>query len=62
MEANTQGVALLSRTPRDLFVLWHGFEFGIGRRKPAKLFSSREQGCVNTSITVGKLCGVGDPR
>ena len=37
--------ALCSK-PRDLFQLWEEFEFGIGGRKAAKRFSTRERGRV----------------
>ena len=37
-------VATLSKGPRDLYVLWQEYEFGIEGRKPAKLFTRRERG------------------
>ncbi|KAI2493756.1 hypothetical protein MHU86_20795 [Fragilaria crotonensis] len=36
--------ATLSRTPRDLHILWHEYEFGLGGRKPARLFTPAERG------------------
>ena len=36
--------ACLSPNPKNLFELWAEFQVGIGGRKPAKLFSSRERG------------------
>ena len=36
--------ACLSPNPKNLFKLWAAFQVGIGGRKPAKLFSSRERG------------------
>ena len=38
------GVAILSRNPRDLHVLWQEYEFGIGGNKPAKYFTPEERG------------------
>jgi hypothetical protein len=38
--------ASLMPNPRDLFVLWHEYEFGVGGRKPAKEFTSVERGRV----------------
>ncbi len=39
-------VADLSPTPRDLYVLWDKYQFGIGGRKPARLFTRTEKGAV----------------
>jgi len=39
-------VASLSPTPRDLHVLWQEYEFAVGGRKPAKLFTASERGRV----------------
>jgi hypothetical protein len=36
--------ACLSPNPKNLFEFWAEFQVGIGGRKPAKLFSSRERG------------------
>lgn len=36
--------ATLSRTPCDLHILWHEYEFGLGGRKPARLFTPAERG------------------
>lgn len=38
------GTATLSPTPRNLYVLWDEYEFGIGGRKAAKHFSRAERG------------------
>ena len=46
--------ATLSKCPRSLFVLWQEFEFGIGGRKPAKLFSNAERGKVRYSYSLRK--------
>ena len=34
----------LVKCPKSLYVLWNEWEFGIGGRKAAKMFSSRERG------------------
>jgi hypothetical protein len=39
-------VATLSPHPKDLFQLWHEYEFGIGGRKPAKQFTVSERARV----------------
>ena len=36
----------LCRCPKSLHVLWQEYEFGVGGRKPAKLFTSTERGRV----------------
>ena len=36
----------LCKKPRDLHQLWEEYEFGVGGRKPAKKFSTRERGRV----------------
>jgi hypothetical protein len=36
--------AVLSPTPRNLFELWQEYQVGIGGRKAARLFTSRERG------------------
>ena len=41
---NEVGHATLTRNPRDLHSLWHEYEFGIGGRKAAKLFTATERG------------------
>ena len=42
-ENNRRGI--LMKRPKDLFVLWHEYEFGsTDRVKPAKLFTSAERG------------------
>jgi hypothetical protein len=38
------GPAVLSPTPRNLFKLWQDYQVGIGGRKAARLFTSRERG------------------
>ena len=38
------GSAVLLQTPRDLYIVWHECQFGIGGRKPAKLFTPTERG------------------
>ena len=39
-------MATLSPHPKDLFQLWHEYEFGIGGRKPAKQFTVSERARV----------------
>ncbi|KAE8999624.1 hypothetical protein PR001_g19008 [Phytophthora rubi] len=36
--------AILAKRPRDLFELWHEFEFGLNGGKPAKEFTRAERG------------------
>ena len=36
--------ASLSPNPKNLYELWHEYQVGLGGRKPAKMFSSRERG------------------
>ena len=36
--------AALSPTPRNLFELWQEYQVGIGGRKAARLFTSKERG------------------
>jgi hypothetical protein len=46
-ENNSTGenyVSTLSPTPRSLYILWQEYEFGIGGRKPARLFTPVERG------------------
>jgi hypothetical protein len=42
-------VSTLSPTPRTLYILWQEYEFGIGGRKPARLFTPAERGKVKYS-------------
>jgi hypothetical protein len=44
----------LTKCPRTLFVLWNEWEFGIGGRKPAKLFNSTERGRVKFGYSLRK--------
>lgn len=39
-----QAVARLSKGPKDLFELWHEYQFGSGGRKPARDFTPSERG------------------
>jgi Transcriptional activator of glycolytic enzymes len=43
-KCNLVGAPLLSPTPRNLHILWQEFQFGIGGRKAAKLFTREERG------------------
>ena len=38
--------AVLSPTPRTIFILWHEYQHGIGGRKAARLFTPHERGRV----------------
>lgn len=48
-------ITSLSSCPRTLFVLWNEYEFGIGDRKAAKLFSSVERGRVKHKYSLRKV-------
>ena len=48
-DAGNNYVSTLSPTPRTLFILWQEYEFGIGGRKPARLFTPAERGKVKYS-------------
>eukprot|EP00957_Ditylum_brightwellii_P079766 6065519-Ditylum_brightwellii.AAC.1 len=54
-DRGTPFVATLSRCPYDLDILWHEFEFGIGGRKAAKLFSPSDRGRVKVVYTKRKV-------
>ena len=45
-QQQTNNLATLSRNPRDLYLLWSEYEFGIGNRKPAREFTAVERGRV----------------
>lgn len=45
-EVQIQYESTLSDNPKDLYVLWEEYEFGLQGRKAAKSFSSRERGRV----------------
>ncbi|KAL8019420.1 putative DNA breaking-rejoining enzyme, catalytic core, integrase-like, catalytic domain superfamily [Plasmopara halstedii] len=59
--------ARLCKRPRDLFELWHEYEFGCGGSKPAKEFTSKERGAEKSKFcrrkafwdVVGKLVRAG---
>lgn len=42
----------LCKCPKSLHVLWQEYEFGVGGRKPAKLFSARERGRVKFNYSL----------
>ena len=44
--APPQYQSTLMKNPKSLYVLWQEYEFGIGGRKPARQFSSKERGGV----------------
>ncbi|KAL8008308.1 hypothetical protein Plhal703r1_c02g0009601 [Plasmopara halstedii] len=50
--------ARLCKRPRDLFELWHEYEFGCGGSKPAKEFTSKERGAENPSSVDVKHSGM----
>jgi hypothetical protein len=55
-------VAVLSSTPRDLYVLWQEYQVGIGGKKAARLFSAFERGRVKHKFTCCKVvCATIDP-
>jgi hypothetical protein len=45
----------LSACPRNLYVLWEEYEFGLNGQKPAKRFTSRERGIVRYKYTQRKI-------
>ena len=49
------GAATLSRCPRNLYVLWQEYEFGLGGRKPARQFTSAERGRVKFKYSRRKI-------
>ena len=46
MQVANRAVDVAIRFPRDLHTLWQEYEFGIGGRKAAKLFTAAERGQV----------------
>ena len=44
----------LCKCPRSLYVLWQEYQFGIGGRKPARLFNSAERGKVKFNYCLRK--------
>lgn len=47
--------ATLSTCPRNLYVLWQEYEFGVGGRKPARQFTSVERGRVKFKYSRRKI-------
>ena len=47
-------VSTLSKCPKTLYVLWNEYEFGVGGRKAAKLFSAAERGRVKCNYSLRK--------
>ncbi|KAG9411162.1 hypothetical protein AC1031_016810 [Aphanomyces cochlioides] len=45
----------LSKRPKDLFDLWHEYEFGCGGRKPAKNFTAAERGANKFAFSRQKV-------
>jgi len=54
-EARPSFESSLVANPRDLFVLWQEYEFGVGGRKAAKLFTSSERGKVKFKYSRRKI-------
>ena len=44
----------LMKCPRTLEILWTEYEFGVGGKKPAKLFTARERGKVKYLYSLRK--------
>ena len=44
--ADTTFVASLMSNPKDLYILWQEYKFGVGGRKPAQKFTASERGKV----------------
>ena len=49
------GAATLSKCPRNLYVLWQEYEFGLGGRKPAREFTPAERGRVKFKYSRRKI-------
>ena len=49
------GLARLCKCPKDLFVLWKEFEFGMDEQKPAKDFTATERGKNKFSYSRHKI-------
>ena len=47
-------VATLSKNPKTLYVLWQEYQFGVGGRKAAKLFTAEERGKVKYNYSLRK--------
>jgi hypothetical protein len=48
-------VSKLSKCPRDLYALWHEYEFGCEGRKPAKCFTALERGANKFAYSRRKI-------
>ncbi|KAL3673066.1 hypothetical protein V7S43_002361 [Phytophthora oleae] len=46
-------VASLSKCPKDLYELWHEFEFGLNEAKEAKHFTAAE--CFTSEVAIDKV-------
>ena len=51
----TVGAATLSKCPRNLYVLWQEYQFGLGGRKPARQFTAVERGRVKFKYSRRKI-------
>ncbi len=50
-----QGVLRLSKCPRDLWVLWKGWDQGLGGEKPAKAYTPAKRGANKFSFLHRKV-------
>lgn len=50
-----QRVVQLSKCPKDLYALWHEYEFGVGGTKPARTFTAIERGANKFSFSWRKV-------
>ena len=44
----------LAKCPKSLYVLWQEYKFGLGGRKPVKLFDSKDRGKVKFKYCMRK--------
>ena len=44
----------LTKCPKTLYVLWQEYEFGVGGRRPARLFNATERGRVKFNYSLRK--------
>ena len=47
--------AILIKCPKDLYMLYHEYEFGYGGNKPAKEFSRNERGTCRYTYSLRKI-------
>ena len=51
----SQKKAVLMKCPRDLYILWKEYEFGVSRNKPAKDFTRHERGEVRFKYSIRNI-------